>query len=126
MKADFERIYIKSDGSHGVIKLEVAYSSAIVSFNEYIKLGKFTRLITEHVVGKAKYSHQKEAYIFQEKHLKPQETTSHSTKSQCKSCIEKEKIELHKNKLMHRQFYRAQKSILKQPVDCRMYKAEEH
>lgn len=58
--------------------------------------------------------------------MKPQETTSHNTKSQCKSSIEKEKIELHKNKPMHRQFYRAQKNILKQPVDCRMYKAEEH
>lgn len=38
--------------------------------------------------------------------MNQQETISHNTKSQCKSSIEKEKIELLMGKPMHRQFYR--------------------
>lgn len=64
MKSEIERIYIKHDSSHGLVTLEVAYNTAIVSLNEYIKLGKFTRLIREHVVGKAKYSQIKRSIYY--------------------------------------------------------------
>lgn len=54
--ADTERLYIKNDGSHGLILLEDAYNSTVMNLSEYFKQGKFTRLIREHVVGRIMYS----------------------------------------------------------------------
>jgi hypothetical protein len=52
-------------GGHGLVKLESAYNTTVVSLNRYIKQckGRVTRLVQEYDTWKTKYSPQKEANL---------------------------------------------------------------
>jgi len=107
-KADVERLYVKRrNGGRGLIELESAYDAAIVGLCNYIRLSKdrLIRCVKDHDINKAKYSLQKEAQKIKNRYLK-QTNEIQNMNVQLKNNIEKDKIEILKNKPLHGQFFR--------------------